>query len=54
VAKVCVPVHVLALPKFRIATTAPVVGEMVRVPSLLETDVTVGAAPLAAAVICPC
>ena len=37
---VCPPVQVLALARFKEATTAPVVGETVRVPSLLETEVT--------------
>ena len=31
-------VHVLALPRFKDATTAPVVGEMVSVPLELETE----------------
>ena len=38
--KVWPPVQVLAFPRFKEATTAPVVGEIVRVPSLLETDET--------------
>ena len=33
-------VQVLAFPRLSEATTAPVVGEMVRVPSELETDET--------------
>ena len=37
---VCWAVQVLALPRFKEATTAPVVGEMVKVPSELETDET--------------
>lgn len=36
--KVWAAVQVLALLKFREATTAPVVGEMVKVPSVLETE----------------
>ena len=36
----CPAVHVLAWARFKDATTAPVVGEMVSVPSLLETEVT--------------
>ena len=38
--KVCPPVQVLMFPRLRDATTAPVVGEMVRVPSEFETDET--------------
>src|SRR3989338_767510 len=38
--KVCPPVQVLALVRLREAITAPVVGEMVRVPSEFETDET--------------
>src|SRR3989338_4431793 len=38
--KVCPPVQVLAFPRLREAITAPVVGEMVRVPSELETEPT--------------
>ena len=38
--KVWPPVQVLALARFKEATTLPVVGEMVKVPSELETDPT--------------
>jgi len=38
--KVCPPVQVLALARFKEATTFPVVGLIVRVPSELETDET--------------
>jgi hypothetical protein len=38
--KFCLAVQVLALPKLRDATTAPVVGEIVRVPFALETEET--------------
>ena len=38
--KVCKAVQVLALPRLREATTDPVVGDMVRVPSELETEDT--------------
>ena len=38
--KVCPPVQVLMFPRLRDATTAPVVGEMVRVPSEFETEPT--------------
>ena|SRR3989338_3168398 len=38
--KVCPPVQVLALARFKEATTLPVVGEIVRVPSELETEPT--------------
>ena len=38
--KVCPPVQVLALARLREAITLPVVGEMVRVPSELETEPT--------------
>lgn len=38
--KVCNPVQVLALARFKEATTAPVVGEMVRVLSEFETEET--------------
>ena len=38
--KVCPPVQVLALARFKEATTFPVVGEMVKVPSEFETDET--------------
>ena len=34
------PIQVLAFPRFKEATTAPVVGEIVRVPSEFETDET--------------
>jgi len=37
---VCTPVHVFALPKLSDATTAPVVGEIVSVLSLFETELT--------------
>jgi hypothetical protein len=37
---VCVAVQVFAWPKAREATTAPVVGEIVSVPSELETEFT--------------
>ena len=36
---VCTPVHVFACPKANEATTAPVVGDIVNVPSELDTDV---------------
>ena len=39
-AKVCAAVQVLALPTFSEATTAPVVGEIVKVPSAFVTEVT--------------
>ena len=39
--KVCKAVQVLALPRFSEATTAPVVGLIVSVPSELVTDLTV-------------
>ena len=38
--KVCPPVQVLALARLRDAMTFPVVGEIVRVPSELETEPT--------------
>ena len=38
--KVCLPVQVLALPRFKEATTPPVFGEMVSVPSALVTEDT--------------
>jgi hypothetical protein len=38
---VCAPVQVFAWPSAREATTAPVVGEIVTVPSLFDTDDTV-------------
>lgn len=37
---VCVAVHVFAWPRFKDATTAPVVGEMVNVESEFDTEVT--------------
>ena len=37
---VCWAVQVLALPRFKEATTAPVVGEIVKVPSEFETEDT--------------
>jgi hypothetical protein len=37
---VCNPVHVFACPNAREATTAPVVGDMVNVPSALDIEVT--------------
>lgn len=39
--KIWFAVQVLALARFKEATTAPVVGEIVRVPSVLETEVIV-------------
>ena len=39
-AKVCCWVQLLPLPRFKEATTAPVVGEITRVPSVLETEYT--------------
>ena len=39
-AKVCCWVQLLPLPRFKEATTAPVVGEITRVPSVLETEST--------------
>ena len=38
--KVCCPVQVLTCVRSSEAVTAPVVGEMARVPSELETEVT--------------
>jgi hypothetical protein len=38
--KVCPPVHELAWVRLREAITAPVVGEMVSVPSALVTEET--------------
>src|SRR5690348_6083901 len=54
---VCCAVQVFAWASARLATTAPVVGEIVSVPSLLETDVASGeqfAFPLAAIPVAPC
>src|ERR1700677_1128075 len=45
--KVWIPVQVLALATFRLGTTAPVVGEMVKEPSLLLTDATAAVAVVA-------
>ena len=39
-ANCCNPDHELGLVRFKLATTVPVVGEMVSVESLLETEVT--------------
>jgi hypothetical protein len=50
---VCCPDHVLALPRARDATTAPVVGLMVSVPSEFETDDTAPLPPVAVIVISP-
>lgn len=50
VPKVWVADHVLALLRAREATTAPVVGDIVRVPSEFETDVT---PPIASAAMLP-
>ena len=44
--KVCKAVQVLALPRLSEATTAPVVGEIVRVLSVLVTDLTVQVPPI--------
>ena len=41
VVKFCLPVHQLACVRASEATTAPVLGEMVKVPSELETEETV-------------
>ena len=41
----CSPVHRLLLPRFNAATTAPVVGVIVNVPSALDTEVTPAAPP---------
>jgi len=49
VPNVCVPVQVLAWPRAKEATTAPVVGLMVSVPSEFETELT--APPPATAVV---
>ena len=38
--KICRPVHVFTFARLRDATTAPVVGEIVRVPSALDTEDT--------------
>ena len=43
--KVCAAVQVLALPKSKEATTSPVVGKIVNVPSLLETETTLAVPP---------
>lgn len=42
---VCSPVQVLVLPRFKEATTFPVVGVIVRVPSELDTDPTLAQTP---------
>jgi hypothetical protein len=43
--KVCSPVQVFLFPRLSDATTSPVVGETVKVPSAFETDVTTPEAP---------